>query len=150
MRQFPESRYLALAAPRFLLRYPYGPGTNRTERFAFNELTDPPRHEEFLWGNPSLAVVLLLGQAFTAAGWSMRPGQVSELDSLPAVTYRVDQEAVLMPCAEAMLSERGREKLQNAGLLPLSSVANSDHVQVGPFQSMATPPAMLAGRWSGK
>jgi len=148
LRQFPESHYLALAAPRFLLRYPYGPDTNRTERFAFSELSEPPRHEEFLWGNPALAVVLLLGQAFTATGWSMRPGQVQELDGLPAVTYRADNETKLMPCAEAVLSERGREKLLNAGILPLSSVAESDRVLLGPFLSMATPPATLAGRWS--
>jgi type VI secretion system protein ImpC len=150
LRQFPESRYLGLAAPRFLLRYPYGPGTNRTERFAFSELSEPPRHAEFLWGNPAVAVVLLLGQTFSATGWSMRPGQVQEMDGLPAVTYRADNETVLMPCAEVVLSERGREKLLNAGILPLSSVAQSDRVQVGPFVNMAIPQAMLAGRWSGK
>jgi type VI secretion system protein ImpC len=150
LRQFSEARYLALAVPRFLLRYPYGSAANATERFAFEELTAPPGHEQFLWGNPAVAVALLLGQAFRASGWSMRPGQLRELDGLPAFSYRDGDEQKLEPCAEAVLSERGAEKLLDAGLLPLLSVVGSDRVRVGRFQSLASPPAALAGRWQSQ
>jgi type VI secretion system protein ImpC len=150
LRQFPEAQYLGLAAPRFLLRYPYGSATNPTERFTFEELSDPPGHEEFLWGNPAVAVTLLLGQAFRTSGWPMRPGQLRELDGLPAFSYRDGDEQRLKPCAEAILNERGVEKLLDAGILPLLSVAASDRARVGRFQAFTSPAAALAGRWDSR
>jgi type VI secretion system protein ImpC len=150
LRQFPEARYLALAAPRFLLRYPYGPATNPTERFTFKELADTPGHEEFLWGNAAVAVATLLGEAFHTSGWSMRLGQVRELDGLPAVSYSDGDEQRLKPCAEALLNERGLAKLLDEGILPLLSVAESDRARVARFQSFASPPTALAGRWESR
>jgi type VI secretion system protein ImpC len=147
LRQVPEAGYLGLAAPRFLLRYPYGSDTSPTERFDFEELTDPPAHEDFLWGSPAFAVALLLGRAFCADGWSLTLGDVGELESLPAVVFDDDGDRKLKPCAEVVLTDRGLEKLLDAGVLPLLAAPDSDRVRLARVQSLASPPAALAGRW---
>jgi type VI secretion system protein ImpC len=148
LRRIPEAAYLGLALPRFLLRLPYGKGGTETEQFPFEEFPDTPSHEHFLWGNPALACVLLLGQAFSQQGWEMEPGEVEEIDGLPAYAYDEHGERVLKPCAEVSLVDRAAEVIADAGLIPLRSVRGSDSVLVRRFRSLANPPTGLAGRWS--
>jgi type VI secretion system protein ImpC len=147
LRHSSAACFLALAAPRFLLRYTYGPDTSPVERFDFKELTDPPHHEDFLWGNPAFAVAALLGQAFSVSGWSMQPGEVPELDGLPVVAYGAEDEKELKPCAEVDLNEQDLERMLDAGVLALLSVPRSGSVRVARFQAFASPQTQLAGRW---
>jgi type VI secretion system protein ImpC len=149
LRNFPEARHLGLALPRFLLRLPYGKATDEAERFAFEEFPDGPVHEHYLWGNPALACVCLLGQAFAQWGWEMRPGAIHEMDGLPAHVYREDGESKLKPCAEALLTEKAANTMLDRGLMPLLSLKDRDTVRLMRFQSLADPPAPLAGRWAG-
>src|SRR6185369_10696905 len=98
-RSTTDARWVGLAMPRFLLRLPYGAKTDATERFAFEEMPDPPVHQLYLWGNPAIVCTLLLGEAFSRSGWDMRPGEVSQVDGLPAHVYKKDGEPELKPCA---------------------------------------------------
>jgi type VI secretion system protein ImpC len=148
LRQSADARWIGLAMPRFLLRLPYGGKTDATERFAFEEMPDPPEHERYLWGHPAIACAYLLGEAFTRSGWDMRPGEVNQIEGLPAHVYRKDGEAELKPCAEVLLTESAAEILLEQGLMPLLSMKGSDCVRLGRFQSIAEPPAPLAGRWT--
>jgi type VI secretion system protein ImpC len=147
LRGTPQAASLGLAAPRFVLRQPYGKGSNAVEAFAFEELPDGEPHEGYLWGNAAFACALLLGQAFNHAGWGLRPGMILEIDGLPAHVYLEDGESRLKPCAEAVLSERAAERILGAGVMPLLSVRDRDKARLGRFQSLAEPPAPLAGRW---
>jgi type VI secretion system protein ImpC len=52
------------------------------------------------------------------------------------------------PCAELALRERALERLLDAGLLALVSPRDEDRVVVARWQSLASPPARLAGRWN--
>ena len=70
LRKLPEASFLGLVLPRFLLRLPYGKDTDPAERFVFEEMEAMPRHEEYLWGNPSFACAYLLAQAFSQYGWN--------------------------------------------------------------------------------
>ena len=149
LRNFPEARYLGLALPRFLLRLPYGKETEAAEQFAFEEFEGAPVHEHYLWGNPALACVCLLAQAFAEYGWEMRPGAIREIDGLPAHLYREDGEPQLKPCAEALLTEGAANAMLDRGLMPLVSLKDRDAVRLVRFQSLADPPAPLAGRWAG-
>lgn len=149
LRSFPEARYLGLALPRFLLRLPYGKETDAAEQFGFEEFTGAPVHEHYLWGNPALACVCLLGQAFARWGWELRPGAVHDIDGLPAHVYREDGESKLKPCAEALLTEKAATAMLEWGLMPLLSLKDRDAVRLMRFQSLADPPAPLAGRWAG-
>lgn len=147
LRRSADARWVGLAMPRFLLRLPYGEKTDATERFGFEEMPDPPEHERYLWGNPAVACAYLLGDAFTRYGWGMRPGQVNQIDGLPAHVYRKDGESELKPCAEVLLTEGSVEILLEQGFMPLISMKGSDRVRLGRFQSIAEPAGPLGGRW---
>jgi type VI secretion system protein ImpC len=147
LRQTPQASWIGLAAPRFLLRLPYGKGTGATEGFAFEELPGGAPHEGYLWGNAAFACALLLGEAFNQAGWGMRPGLVQDIAELPAYVWSDDGESQLKPCAEVVLSERAFERILREGVMPLLSVQGSDRVRLARFQSLADPPTPLPGRW---
>jgi len=68
LRESPYARWVGLALPRFLLRMPYGKNASETERFAFEEMSEKPEHERYLWGHPAIACAYLLGEAFTRYG----------------------------------------------------------------------------------
>ncbi len=148
LRHIPEAANLGLGIPRFLLRLPYGADTDPVEAFNFEEFLLMPVHANYLWGNPCFAIMLLLGQSFSGQGWSMRPGSVLEINSLPLHLYKEARETHLKPCAEIMLSQRGAELIIDKGLMPLLSFLNQDTVRLGRFQSIADPLTRLAGPWS--
>jgi type VI secretion system protein ImpC len=147
IRSRPESAFVALALPRFLLRLPYGRETSPLESFEFEEFSGLPSHSSYLWGNPAFAVALLMGQSFNGAGWEMRPGSMSQVENLPLHTYRADGDSQSKPCAEVLLTEDAVERILERGLIPLISYKCRDSVRVGRFQSIAEPQRPLAGRW---
>src|SRR5256885_16916977 len=81
------------------------------------------------------------------SGWSMRPGEVNQIDGLPLHVYQKDGELELKPPAEVLLTEGSAELLMELGLMPLLSMKGSDQVRLARFQSIADPPTALAGRW---
>jgi type VI secretion system protein ImpC len=149
LRALPESAYLGLALPRFLLRLPYGRDTDPIEAFGFEEMPGEPVHAHYLWGNPALACACLLGQEFSESGWALRPGIVQEIGVLPIHVYRSGEERKATPCAEVVLTERAVEAILERGIMPLISFKGRDTVRLARFQSMADPPTRLAGRWGG-
>ena len=145
LRRSEAAPWIGLAAPRVLLRLPYGKATDHVESFAFEEFDATPVHEEFLWGHGSLAVALLIGRAYTARGWAFEPGDEREIGGLPAYTCLHDGEPELQACAEHYLGEQGGNALLAAGLMPVLSHRHANAVTVMRFQSVAEPPCALAG-----
>jgi type VI secretion system protein ImpC len=144
LRRSEAAPWIGLAAPRVLLRQPYGKGSDPIEAFAFEEFVGTPVHEELLWGTASLATALLIGKAFTARGWEMEPGDVREIGDLPAYTFVRDGEREMQPCAERYLTESQTEMLLKAGLMPMVSRRDRNAVVAVRFQSVSDPPAALA------
>ena len=147
LRSLPEAASLALALPRFLLRLPYGRKTSPLESVEFEEFPETPVHEDYLWGNPALAVGLLLGQTFSEAGWEMLPGSVVQLDKLPLHICGAPADSECKPCAEVLLTDEAVERILDQGLIPLIAYRGRDSIRVGRFQSVADGPRPLAGRW---
>jgi type VI secretion system protein ImpC len=148
LRRMDEARYVGLAAPRFLLRLPYGAETEPAERFEFEEFEEgEPRHADYLWGNPAFVCAQLLAEAFARSGWAMRSGEAKEIEGLPLHVYRSQGESRVKPCAEVSLTERAAERMMDRGVMPLVSYRDSDTVRVARFQSIADPPTNLSGRW---
>jgi len=150
LRRRAEAGSVGLALPRFLLRLPYGKKTSPLETFEFEAFAEAPVHEDYLWGNAAFAVALLLGQAFSEAGWEMRPGSVAQMEKLPVHVYVTDGESQVKPCAEVLLTEDAVERMVEAGVMPLVSFKGREVVRVGRFQSIAEPLRGLAGggvRW---
>lgn len=147
LRHSPAAGWIGLALPRWLLRLPYGPKTNPVESFPFDEFAATRPHEAYLWGNPAYACALLAAAAFRDRGADMALGDVVEIDRLPCHTYREEGEARMQPCAEVFLSERLGTTLLGRGLIPLASSRDRNAIRVLRFQSIADPPAALAGPW---
>jgi type VI secretion system protein ImpC len=145
LRRSQAAPWIGLAAPRVLLRLPYGKGVDPITAFAFEEFAGAPAHEAFLWGHPSLAVALLVGRAFTARGWDFEPGDEREIGDLPAYTFTHDGERELQACAESYLGEQAGQLLLEAGLMPLMSHRHRNAVTLMRFQSIAEPASALAG-----
>lgn len=149
LRHLDEAVFIGLAMPRFLLRLPFGRETDAAESFDFEEMAQDPVHEHYLWGNPAYACAYLLARSFVLDGWAMHPGSVLEVDSLPLHVYRKHGSPVLKPCAEVALSEAASEAIMDAGVMPLATIRDTDTARLVRFQSLAAPPAALAGRWGG-
>ena len=149
LRQSEVARWIGLAAPRVLLRLPYGKASDPVEAIAFEELRATPDHEQFLWGNGALACALLMGRAFSANGWQFSPGDEREIGDLPAYTVLRDGERELQACAEHYLGDQGGEALLAAGLMPVVSHRHANAVTVMRFQSVAEKATALAGAWGG-
>lgn len=147
LRSLPEAHYLGLSLPRFLLRLPYGARTSPTELFHFEEMPGPPRHNDYLWGNPAFACAYLLARDFDEIRCGLRPRAVGEIEGLPAHVYDDEGETALQPCAEVLLTESEVERILETGLMPLISIKDTDAIRLARFQSIAEPPAGLSGLW---
>ena len=146
LRRTAEARYLGLAAPRFLLRLPYGgPDGEPCDVPDFQELSTPDAHEDYLWGNSAVLAALLHGEAFASEGWSLRPRL--DVRGLPFHLVRVDGEATAKPCAEAVLSARAVDRMLDRGLMAVQSMKDGDAVRLARMQSIAQPLAALALRF---
>ncbi len=147
VRRGPTARNIGLALPRFLLRLPYGPATEEIESFAFEEIPQPPEQDALLWGNPALVLAQLLASAFMENGWRMSAGDVLDVADLPAFIYEQEGSRHLQACAEVYLSERAGEAILTRGIMPLLSYQQRNAARLMRFQSIADPPAGLAGPW---
>lgn len=143
LRLLRDARWVGLAMPRFLLRLPYGPSTSCIDSFGFEEMPVPD-HDRYLWGNPAVACVCLLGQTFQIRGVN-RPGAMTRLEGVPIHCYRSNEAT---PPAEVWMTERVAGSLLDRGLMPLASVRNSDAIQFISFQSIAQPAWPLSGPWN--
>ena len=133
-----------------MLRLPYGKGGERCECCALEEVAGGADHEGYLWGHASFALARLLGLAFRENGWDMEPGDVLELDDLPAHVYQdADGDAQLKPAAEGLLNERNLQAMLAMGISPLGSYRDRNAARVLRVQSIAEPATALAGRWRG-
>ena len=147
LRRSAQAPWIGLAVPRVLLRQPYGQGNEEIEACPFEEFPEGKNHAAFLWGNPAYACGELIARAYQQGGWSMEPGDLLDLDGLPAYTYPAEGESQLLPCAETYLSERAAHAILAKGLMPVLSHQNRNSVRFARFQSIADPPTPLSGPW---
>lgn len=145
LRRSEVAPWIGLAAPRLLLRLPYGKGCGPINSFAFEEFGPTPVHQDFLGGNGALACALLIGRAFMASGWTFALADEREIGDLPAYTCVQDGERGLQACAERYLDETAGEQMLAAGLMPLMSHQHRNAVTVLRFQSIANPLQAIAG-----
>ena len=145
LRRSADARYVGLAAPRFLLRLPYGgPDGAPCDVPGFVELSSADAHDEYLWGSSAVLVALLHGEAFASEGWALRPRL--DVPGLPLYLVRSGGEVTAKPCAEAVLSERAVNRILDRGVIAVQSLKDGDAVRLARLQSIAEPLAALALR----
>ncbi|MFZ1641385.1 MAG: type VI secretion system contractile sheath large subunit [Candidatus Contendobacter sp.] len=147
LRRCEIAPWLGLALPRVLLRLPYGKKTEPVEAFAFEEMPGGRDPDAYLWGNSAFACARLIAAAFAENGWDFNPGDVLELDECPAHVYEAAGERAMQPATEVLLGERAMLDILARGPMPLLGHRQRNTVRLARFQSLADPPAALAGVW---
>ncbi|MFN4159335.1 MAG: type VI secretion system contractile sheath domain-containing protein, partial [Gemmobacter sp.] len=147
LRAEPMAAWLGLAAPRFLLRRPYGAKSDPIDAFDFEEFTMSEGLSGMLWCNPAVLAAILLAKAWTDDGPKMTLGKAMSLGQMPyhVVTDRHGDQTAL-PCTERNVSTDVAERIVQRGFMPVLSVRGRDVVRLGSFQSLAGTD--IAGPWS--
>lgn len=122
-RESEDSRYVALTAPRMLLREPYGPTTVPIEAFDYDEQVDGTDHSQYLWGNAAYALGARVTQAFAKHGWCATIRGVESgglVEGLPVHNFRTDSGDIAMKCpTETPITDRREKELADLGFAPL-------------------------------
>ena len=143
----PEAAYLGLAAPRFLLRPPYGRKSDPIDAFSFEEFTPQGGLGAMLWGHPALLSGLLLAENWLQQGKAMRLGTVMGVGEMPYFVYAgADGDQVALPCTERLYTEREAVQVATYRVMPLLSLRGRPEVRLGGFTSLAG--GTLAGFWA--
>ena len=146
IRKVPETAFLGLAAPRFLLRQPYGENTKSIDRFRYEEFAVDGK-KGLLWGNPALGCACLIGQTFIKQGWGLKPGGILDVDGLAMHVSRNEDDEEEVTVGEAWIHRPLAEKLVKLGLMPFLSVRGKNALQLFKFLSLgATAEKPAVGR----
>jgi type VI secretion system protein ImpC len=143
LRDAEDSRYLGLAMPRFLARYPYGSKTDPVDEFDFEEDTEGADHSKYCWSNSAYAMAVNINRAFKLYGWCSRIRGVESggaVEGLPVCTFPTDDGGVDMKCpTEIAISDRREAELAKNGFMPLIHKKNSDFAAFIGAQSLQKP-----------
>ncbi|WP_424985097.1 type VI secretion system contractile sheath small subunit [Microbulbifer sp. S227A] len=147
LRAMPEAGHLGLAAPRFLLRRPYGAKSEPVYAFEFEEFTMAEGLRGMLWANPVVLVAILLAKSFRQNGAHMGLGSIMSLGDMP-YHFVTDQygDQVALPCTERNLTLDKVEKVMARGVMPVVSIKGRDEIRLASFQSLAG--GDILGPWS--
>jgi type VI secretion system ImpB/VipA family protein len=148
LKALPEAAYLALAVPRFMLRWPFGKKTEPIDSFEFEEFTKQSGVHGMLWGNSAFLAGLLLGQTFRNGGMKdMQPGSILGVDDLPFYYFTDEHgDQVALPCTDRLLSQQLATHVTSQNFTPVLSIKGRPEVRLGGFGSLAGQ--ALAGPWA--
>src|SRR6266850_5080331 len=142
LRESEDSRYVGLAMPRFLGRYPYGKA-NPVDEFDFQEDTEGARHDKFTWVNSGYAMAVNITRSFKLYGWCSRIRGVESggsLEGLPVHTFPTDDGGADMKCpTEIAISDRREAELAKNGFMPLLHRKNTETAAFIGAQSLQKP-----------
>jgi type VI secretion system protein ImpC len=126
-RKSEDSRYVALTAPRALLRTPYGKSTLPVEGFNYEEKA--VEHDDFLWGNAAFPLAQRINNAFTLYHWCAAIRGVEGgglVEGLPFYTFKSAGEDVIKCPTEIAITDRRENELSEQGLIALVYRKNSN------------------------
>jgi type VI secretion system protein ImpC len=142
-RQSEDSRYVALTAPRVLIRQPYGMNTVPVEAFNYEEQVDGTDHSKYLWANAAWALGTRITQAFALYGWTATIRGVESgglVDGLPVHNFRTESGDLAMKCpTEVPISDRREKELADLGFVPLVHQKGTDKACFFSVQSAQKP-----------
>ena len=142
-RESEDARYVALTAPRMLLREPYGRATVPLEAFDYEERVDGTDHDKYLWGNAAWALGARVTQSFAKYHWCATIRGVESgglVEGLPVHNFRTDSGDVAMKCpTEAPITDRREKELADLGFAPLVHCKGTDKAAFFSVQSAQKP-----------
>lgn len=164
LRATPAARSLGLAAPRFLVREPYGASTDPCRLVPLEEVlegrTGPDAGESgarvgeagaagrppYLWGNPAFAVAASILASFVADEWAFEPDARPDLHGRP-IHVTADGEVGAHP-TEALWTSDVLRTLFDAGVMPLVAYRGEARLRLPRIGSVAKPPTPLSAWWN--
>jgi len=137
LRITPQAKHIALVAPRYLTRMPYGKKTSPIDSFAYEELPQEGKHPYYLWSCGAWLVSLLIAKNYTISG-ELNIQQVQELEKLPLHVFEDEDGSCVTPCAEIHMYDAAASALREAGLMTVRSILNKDSVIVPELASISS------------
>ncbi len=142
-RQSEDSRYVALTAPRMLMREPYGSATVPIEAFNYEERVDGTDHGHYLWGSSAYALAANVNKAFALYGWcaSIRGVESGGLvEGLPVHNFRTEAgELAMKTPTEVQITDRREKELADLGFAALVHQKGTDQAAFFSVQSCQKP-----------
>jgi type VI secretion system protein ImpC len=142
-RDSDDSRYVALTAPRMLLRDPWGKATVPIEAFDYEEGVDGSHHDNYLWGNAAWGLGSRVTQAFASYGWCATIRGVESgglVEGLPVHNFRTESGDTAMKCpTEAPITDRREKELADLGFVPLVHCKGTPNAAFFSVQSAQKP-----------
>ncbi|HSS79150.1 MAG TPA: type VI secretion system contractile sheath large subunit [Thermoanaerobaculia bacterium] len=130
-RDTEDSRYVALALPRFLLRLPYHHEDSPIKGFPFDEVVETAPPEHYLWGNAAWALAERITHAFALYKWcaAIRGFEGGGLvEGLPVPTFKTDAGHVVAKCpTEVVITDRREKELDTLGFIALCYCKGTDY-----------------------
>jgi len=132
-----EGSHLALLAPRFMLRHPYGKKSDPINAFSFEEFTPEEGLRGMLWGHPALLAAAILG----APG-----GNTLSIGDLP-FHYVVDGDGdqVALPTTERLVNLAAAEMLRRVGIDALMAHKGQPELRIAGLDSVGGTALSLPG-----
>ncbi len=138
-----DSRYVALTAPRVLMREPYGSATVPVEAFNYEERVDGTNHDDYCWGNAAYALAANVNKAFAFYGWTAAIRGVESgglVEGLPVHNFRTESGEIAMKCpTEVQITDRREKELADLGFAPLVHQKGTPNAAFFSIQSAQKP-----------
>ncbi len=137
LRGLPEASHLALLAPRFMLRHPYGKKSDPITSFTFEEFTPEEGMRGMLWGHPALLAASVLAAP---------TGTTLSVGDLP-FHYVVDADGdqVALPTTERLVNLAAAEMLRRVGIDALMAHKGQPELRIAGLDAMNGDPIALPG-----
>jgi len=126
-RESDDSRNVALTAPRFMMRAPYG---DDNKARTFNYVESVTGHKDYLWGNTAFAFATRLADSFKNYRWCpnvIGPQSGGMVDNLAVHHYQEKGETKTKSPVKALISDRREFELAEQGFVPLVAKKDSDY-----------------------
>lgn len=150
LRTTPATRSLALLAPGFLLRLPYGTATDPCESLPLEEA---PRPEDgradrpWLWGHPAFVGAAALTLGYARDNWRLDPSPAREFGTRP---IHVDAEGrVRAHPVERVWKVDEVRRIRDRGVVPLVAYRESATFRLPGLASLSASGSGLAAWWIG-
>ena len=128
LRELPESSHLALLAPRFMLRHPYGKRSDPISVFEFEEFTAGDGLRGMLWGHPAILAACVMAAP---------TGQTLSIGELP-FHFFVDEDGdqIALPCTERLINTGTSLRLRQHGLTALLAHKGQPEVRLAGLEAV--------------
>ena len=142
LRDAPESCYIALTLPRYLLRRPWHPETNPSGELAYTEETSRGEDGTYVWGNPSILLARSLARSFELSGWCQRirgPKAGGLSRDLAAHEFVMRSERELKSPVEVSIPDMRELEFSNQGFIPVIAKPGANGACIFSCQSIKLP-----------